>query len=97
MANRELIDRNELLNTYRKWIPQLALPEDEGDKRGVETCIAVLEDAQVVDAVEVVRCQYCRYGHYMKGSRTYLCNNPFYSEYEFHKENHYCSYGEKRI
>lgn len=49
-----------------------------------------------IDTVNVVRCQHCRYGHYMKGSKSYLCNNPFYSEYEFHQENHYCSYGERR-
>lgn len=38
-----------------KWIPQLLSKEDEGDRRGVETCIAVLEDMQTVDAVPVVR------------------------------------------
>lgn len=43
-----LIDADELLNIYRKWIPQLILPDDEGDKRGIETCIAVLEDAPTV-------------------------------------------------
>ena len=31
------------------------LKEDEGDRRGVETCIAVLESEPTVDAVEVVR------------------------------------------
>lgn len=43
-----LIDADELLNTYRKWIPQLILPDDEGDKNGIETCIAVLEDAPTI-------------------------------------------------
>ena len=46
-----VIDADELLKTYKKWIPQLALPEDEGDKRGVETCIAVLEDAPTLEVV----------------------------------------------
>lgn len=50
-TEKRLIDANELLRIYKKWIPQLALPEDEGDKRGVETCIAVLEDAPTVNAV----------------------------------------------
>lgn len=45
------IDADELLKTYKKWIPQLTLPEDEGDKRGVETCIAVLEDAPALEVV----------------------------------------------
>lgn len=43
-----LIDADELLNIYRKWIPQFILPDDEGDKRGIETCIAVLEDVPTV-------------------------------------------------
>lgn len=43
-----LIDADELLNTYKKWIPQLILPDDEGDKNGIETCIAVLEDAPTI-------------------------------------------------
>ena len=46
-----LIDRDKLLETYKKWIPQLLSKEDEGDRRGVETCIMVLEDMQTVDAV----------------------------------------------
>ena len=45
------IDADEVLKTYKKWIPQLVLPEDEGDRRGVETCIAVLEDAPTLEVV----------------------------------------------
>ena len=54
-----LIDGDKLLETYKKWIPQLLSKEDEGDRRGVETCIMVLEDMQTVDAVPVVRCREC--------------------------------------
>lgn len=60
-TEKRLIDANALLRIYKKWIPQLSLPEDEGDLRGVETCIAVLEDAPTVDAVEVVRCKDCKH------------------------------------
>ena len=49
-----LIDGDKLLEIYKKWIPQLLSKEDEGDRRGVETCIMVLEDAPTVDAVPVV-------------------------------------------
>ena len=58
---RHLIDADKLLEIYKKWIPQLSSKEDEGDRRGVETCIAVLEDMQTVDAVPVVRCRECKY------------------------------------
>ena len=54
-----LIDGDKLLEIYKKWIPQLLSKEDEGDRRGVETCIMVLEDMQTVDAVPVVRCREC--------------------------------------
>ena len=58
---KRLIDADKLLEIYKKWIPQLSSKEDEGDRRGVETCIAVLEDMQTVDAVSVVRCRECFY------------------------------------
>ena len=57
------IDADELLEIYKKWVPQLSSKEDEGDRRGVETCIAVLEDMPTMDAVEVVRCRDCAVPH----------------------------------
>ena len=47
------IDADALLEIYKKWIPQLLSKEDEGDRRGVETCIAVLEDAPTIDVVPI--------------------------------------------
>lgn len=46
-----LIDADALLSIYNKWLPQLTAPEDAGDRNGVETCIAVLNDAPTVNAV----------------------------------------------
>ena len=44
------IDADALMAIYKMWIPQLSvLKEDEGDKRGVETCIAMLEEAPTID------------------------------------------------
>lgn len=57
------IDADKLLEIYKKWVPQLSSKEDEGDRRGVETCIAVLEDMPTMDAVEVVRCGDCAVPH----------------------------------
>ena len=68
-----LIDGNKLLETYKKWIPQLLSKEDEGDRRGVETCIMVLEDMQTVDAVPVVRCRECKYRDGTPGQPNILC------------------------
>ena len=51
--DKEYIERGALLVTYRKWLPQLVSEEDEGDRRGVETCIAVLEQVNAADVAEV--------------------------------------------
>ena len=83
-----LIDADKLLEIYKKWIPQLLSKEDEGDRRGVETCIAVLEDMQTVDAVPVVRCRECK--HY---DGKWMCK---ISGVPSRKPNDFCSYGEKR-
>jgi hypothetical protein len=48
-----LIDADALLKIYKNWLPQLIKPEDAGDRNGVETCIAVLEDAPTIDAEPV--------------------------------------------
>ena len=82
MANKKrLIDANALLKIYERWIPQFVSSEDAGDKRGVETCIAVLQDAPTVDAVEVVRCKDCVSHGNCDSERvfTFYCgiNNPF--------------------
>ena len=90
---KRLIDADKLLEIYKKWIPQLLSKEDEGDRRGVETCIAVLEDMQTVDAVEVVRCWQCKHcdpenhhcDHHM-GTAAPLKRKP----------DDFCSYGERK-
>ena len=81
-----LIDGDKLLKTYKKWIPQLLSKEDEGDRRGVETCIMVLEDMQTVDAVPVVRCRECKHLGFC-GDATNLEVMGFYG---------YCSRGERK-
>ena len=83
-----LIDGDKLLETYKKWIPQLLSKEDEGDRRGVETCIMVLEDMQTVDAVPVVRCRECK--HY---DGKWMCK---ISGVPSRKPNDFCSYGERK-
>ena len=81
-----LIDADKLLEIYKKWIPQLLSKEDEGDRRGVETCIMVLEDMQTADAVPVVRCRECKHLGFC-GDATNLEVMGFYG---------YCSRGERK-
>ena len=78
------IDADKLLEIYKKWIPQLSSKEDEGDRRGVETCIAVLEDMPTMDAVEIVRCKDCKY------FKTRLCEN------EDNYDDWFCADGERK-
>ena len=93
-----LIDADALLEIYKKWIPQIASSEDDGDRRGVETCITVLKGAPTVDAVEVVRCKDCKH-HYWEqepchGKSVHHCNLPHMSGIEVFKE-FFCYYGEE--
>ena len=90
-----LIDGNKLLETYKKWIPQRLSKEDEGDRRGVETCIMVLEDMQTVDAVPVVRCRECKY----RGTDDcifHIKGEPADEELLLKLDNDFCSYGERK-
>ena len=84
MIMTRLIDADKLLEIYKKWVPQLSSKEDEGDRRGVETCIAVLEDMPTMDAVEVVRCRDCKY------FKTWLCQN------EDSHDDWFCADGERK-
>jgi hypothetical protein len=83
-----LIDADKLLEIYKKWIPQLSSKEDEGDRRGVETCISVLEDMQTVDAVPVIRCRECKYHNKPP------C--PMRLSFNWTEDNDFCSYGERK-
>ena len=90
-----LIDGDKLLETYKKWIPQLLSKEDEGDRRGVETCIMVLEDMHTVDAVPVVRCRECKY----RGTDDcifHIKGEPADEELLLKLDNDFCSYGERK-
>ena len=94
-----LIDGDKLLETYKKWIPQLLSEEDEGDRRGVETCIMVLEDMQTVDAVPVVRCAKCEHG-VKNDDGQYVCAlfdiANSYGEPVVTKPDDFCSYGKRK-
>lgn len=103
-----LIDADKLLEIYKKWIPQLLSKEDEGDRRGVETCIAVLEDMQTVDAVPAVRCRDCKYWGDEDGKLQHS-DGVLFARCKIHNylldgrytgwcptENDFCSYGERK-
>ena len=91
-----LIDGDKLLEIYKKWIPQLLSKEDEGDRRGVETCIMVLEDTPAVDAVPVVRCKDCVNGTVFVNKQGAEYVDCVLDDYSVRKPTDYCSYGEKR-
>lgn len=91
-----MIDADALVAIYKKWIPQLASKEDEGDKRGVTTCIAVLEDAPTIDAVPVIRCAECKYSFVVTdqdGKRQLLCTEIGKRGL---KDDDFCSCGKAR-
>lgn len=89
-TEQRLIDVTEPLKLFRGWLKQLELPEDAGDKRGVESCIDILEDEPTVDAVEVVRCRDCKWWHDMK------CTNINGANCLVMNENWFCCSGERK-
>ena len=89
-----LIDADKLLEIYKKWIPQLLSKEDDGDRRGVETCIMVLEDMQTVDAVPVVRCRECKYRFKNNGHNKDGC--PIIDANIWMDDDDFCSHGERK-
>ena len=91
-----LIDADKLLEIYKKWIPQLLSKEDEGDRRGVETCIMVLEDMQTVDAVPVVRCKDCVNGTVFVNKQGAEYVDCVLDDYSARKPTDYCSYGKRK-
>ena len=91
-----LIDADKLLENYKKWIPQLSSKEDEGDRRGVETCIAVLEDTPAVDAVPVVRCKDCVNGTVFVNKQGAEYVDCVLDDYSVRKPTDYCSYGKRK-
>ena len=92
----KLIDADKLLENYKKWIPQLSSKEDEGDRRGVETCIAVLEDTPAVDAVPVVRCKDCVNGTVFVDKQGAEYVDCVLDDYSVRKPTDYCSYGKRK-
>ena len=106
MANeKRLIDADKLLEIYKKWIPQLLSEEDGGDRRGVETCIAVLEDMPTVDAVEVVRCEKCKHAVWDEEYEMRKCVEyadydeelgEFFGFCQYHNGDFFCAYGERK-
>lgn len=91
-----LIDANALLKIYKGWIPQLMLPEDTGDKRGVETCIKVLQDAPTVDTTPVIRCRECKYFGIDQYSKKGYCANDNGYGFPNQKPDDFCSRGERK-
>ena len=90
----EYINKEKLLKRYKNWLPQLTLKENEGDRRGVEICIAALESEPIVDAIEVVRCKDC-----IRRYDTDECPMCFLSEgqyYEFTRNDGFCDFGERK-
>lgn len=77
---KRLVDANALMKLYKGWIPQIPEPEYEGDRRGIESAIAVLEDAPTVDAVEVVHGKWIIYddGFGCEIMHCSVCNSEFY-------------------
>ena len=87
------IDADKLLETYKKWIPQLLSKEDEGDRRGVETCIAVLEDTPTIYAFPIVHGKWIMDDNenpYIRICSVCHHSRPMMNEHGFYCKTNYC-------
>ncbi len=55
------INTNEIIYIYNRWIEQLQSPEDAGALEGVQSCLDVLLEQPIVDAVPVVHGRWIKY------------------------------------
>ena len=88
MANeKRLIDANEIEELFYKQV-------EYGATDLMDAFDDALQDAQTVDAVEVVRCKDCK--HYDKHELTCeLIFNPCATNVAWYPED-FCSYGERK-
>jgi hypothetical protein len=78
-----LIDADELCN-------ELSTVCDDRYDRTVEWCIGILRQAPTIDAVEVVRCENCKY--FVTNYAVPHCGRTLIGM----KKSNYCSYGERK-
>lgn len=91
-----LSDADALKKLFEGWIRQLETDSEyAGDKRGVESCLAVLQDAPTIDAVPVVRCEVCKHWCRNAGIADSPNGHCFCHDIETNGQD-FCSYGERR-
>jgi hypothetical protein len=87
------VDTNEVIRIYKRWIEQLQLPEDAGALEGVQTCLDVLLEQPIVDAVPVVHAKWeLRNVTGGTNGRYWCCSacDCIRSYWEYKAEDNYC-------
>ena len=101
MANeKRLIDANALKDRFKLRIDWLDKDKHDEYTTGIwDGCLydaELIDEAPTVDAVEVVRCEKCNYGHWLSGAKKYACRHLLYTGGNKHSGEHFCSYAERR-
>lgn len=89
----DLISRSEMLELLGD-AEQEAYLEDECEAETIRKCIRLAKAVPTVDAVEVVRCKYCKHSiddGWICGGPDLMCmpSHPSYPD-------NFCSYGERK-
>lgn len=87
----DYIDRKKLLDEIFEYY-KIPLDWDGQITEEAEEIISIVENVPYVDAVEVVRCEDCKYKEIVFD--TLVCHNPNLSTYFINKD-FFCKYGEK--
>ena len=86
-TEKRLIDAHEVEELFYKQV-------EYGATDLMDAFDDALEDAQAVDAVEVVRCKECKYWEVGKAYEPY-CNHPCCGLWDTTADD-FCSYGKRR-
>ena len=96
-SNRKrLIDADTLMDTIRQHEYRLATKQGSIDYGMFTPGIQQAVDEQpTIDAVEVVRCEDCKYGEVDDADfpAQYLCR---YNGADWNDKNHFCGYGDRK-
>lgn len=101
---RDLISKTDLKEKFIQMfrdLGQVNISEHKIRREEIKKCIAVLDDAQCVSAIDVVRCGECQHSEALIGwgvsPGTMICGNPrSFAHKRRATQSDYCPYGERR-
>lgn len=80
-------EESALLEFVKKYTPTI------GGETTMECVERAIRNSPTADVVEVVRCQHCRYAHFVRSCSKYMCEKGC-GELKYSTD--FCNYGERK-